>query len=227
MFYNMLRTSVSNFQFLERETPAHLVIGDTPECVVTKRPLDIFNIDQIVSANRFRKQIGCIILVRDVRSIVTSRHKRVPDDYFIGFDHQYFVHAGQKSHTNPGILQTNAAIAVAWQRRDIGIVVLRYEDILRDTESTQSRLGQVFGFRYTGSFRDFHKHGIPDELEYQLNEVRPLDVAAIDAWREPRHRARIRDQFTRCPRLFDILKAYGYEKDDRWFDAYRDEAPAP
>jgi hypothetical protein len=229
MFYSMLRTTVTNWQFIERELPARLVIGASTESFVTKRPLDIFDIDHIVAANVFRKQVYCLILVRDIRAIVTSRHKRVPDDYFMGFDRQYFIQDGAATYTNPGILQTHAAIAQARQRRDIRIVTMRYEDILRHPDDVQSRLGGEIGFAYRGSFRDFHKHEVPVALEAPLNALRPLDLASIDAWRAPQHRARIRDQFTRCPQLFELLKLYGYETDDRWFDAYREEAmpPAP
>ena len=227
MFYNMLRTTVTNLRFMERERPARLVIGASTENFVTKRPLDIFDIDHIVAANVFRKQIHCLILIRDIRAIVTSRHKSVPDDYFIGFDRQYFIQGGAATYTNPGILQTHAAIERAQRRRDMRIAVVRYEDILRHPDAMQSRLGRDIGFAYRGSFRDFHKYEVPIGLEVQLNERRPLDLASIDAWRALQHRARIKDQFRRCPQLFELLKLYGYETDDRWFDAYREEAMPP
>jgi hypothetical protein len=226
MFYNMLRTTVANFRFLERERPARTVIAASPDDYVTKRPLDIFDVDDILAANTFRKQLFCVILIRDIRSIVTSFHQSVPNDYFIGFDHQYFIKDGTASYTNPGILQIHGAIARTWQRRDLAKIILRYEDILRDTESIQGQLGKAIGFEYQGSFRDFYKHETPVGLERALNARRPPDADNIDAWRAPRHRARIEDQFTRCPQLFELLKHYGYETDNRWFDSYRDSVPA-
>lgn len=227
MFYNMLRTTVTNFRFLERERPARTVIATSPDDHVTKRPLDIFDIDNILAANVLRKRVFCIILIRDIRSIVTSFHQSVPNDYFIGFDHQYFVGDGAASYTNPGILQIHGAIAHTWQRRDLAKIILRYEDVLNDTDTIQAQLGKAIGFEYEGSFRDFHTHETPVGLERALNVRRAPDVDNIDAWRAPRHRARIEDQFTRCPQLFDLLKHYGYETDDRWFDVYRDESPSP
>lgn len=223
MFYNMLRTTVTNFRFLDRERPAHTVVGASPDDYVTKRPLDIFNVDDILAANVFRKRVFCIILIRDIRSIVTSFHQSVPDDYFIGFDHQYFINDGRASFTNPGILQIHAAIAKTWQRRDLVKIILRYEDILKDMDNVQAQLGKAIGFTYEGSFADFHKHETPAGLERALNRRRAPDAENTAAWRAPRHRQRIRDQFTRCPQLFDLLKHYGYETDDHWFDAYRDE----
>jgi hypothetical protein len=226
MFYNMLRTTVTNFRFLEHEGPARAVIAASPDDYVTKRPLDVFDVDNILAANVFKKKVYCIILIRDLRSIVTSFHQSVPNDYFIGFDRQYFVKDGQATYANPGILQIHQAIARTWRRRDLAKAILRYEDILKDMENVQRQLGAAIGFEYQGSFADFHKHETPLRLERALNARRAPDADNIEAWRAPRHRARIKDQFTRCPQLFGLLKHYGYEADDRWFDTYREE-PRP
>jgi hypothetical protein len=225
MFYNMLRTTVTNFRFLDQERPARIIIGATAESCVTKRPLDIFDIDNILVANALAKTVTCVILIRDIRSIVTSRHQSVTDDYFIGFDRQYFVNirSGQRSYTNPGVMQTHVAIAHARQRQDLECVSLKYEDILRDPDAVQDQLGTVLGFRYSGRFNDFHRHETPEALTRELNTLRAPDIGNAQAWRAPMHRQRIKDQFTRCPRLFELLKIYGYETDDRWFDSYREE----
>ncbi|MGE0162083.1 MAG: hypothetical protein AB7S71_03005 [Dongiaceae bacterium] len=166
-------------------------------------------------------------LIRDIRSIVTSFHQSVPNDYFIGFDRQYFIDHdnGTASLTNPGIVQIHNAIARTWQRRDLVKIILRYEDILRDMETIQGQLGTVIGFDYRGSFRDFYKHETPLGLERALNARRPPDPENIEAWRSERHRDRIRDQFTRCPQLLELLRIYGYETGDSWFDAYAREPP--
>src|SRR5262249_13591953 len=113
------------------------------------------------------------------------------------------------------------------QRRDIRTTILRYEDILREMDAVQARLGRELDFTYGGSFQDFHKYETPVALQRQLNALRPPDLATIDAWRASRHRDRIHDQFTRCPQLFELLRAYGYETDDHWFDAYHEEATPP
>jgi hypothetical protein len=226
LFYNMLRTTVRNFQFLDSERRAASVIGQTPESYVTKRPLDIFDIDNIVRSNRHGKGLKFIVMIRDIRAVVTSRHKSVPNDYFVGYDHQYFVNGAVATFTNPGILSVHRAISILLARTDPAPIVLKYEDLLTQTDEVQHDLGRRIGFEYGGSFRRFFEHEIPEPLERTLNGKRPLDLKGIDAWRAPRHRERIRQQFTACPTLFSILRAYGYEQDDRWFDAYRAEPPA-
>src|SRR5262245_35536865 len=102
LFYNMLRTTVRNCHFLDSERRAASVIGETVENYITKRPLDIFDIENIHRNNRYGKAIRYIVMIRDIRSVMTSRHQSVPNDYFIGFDHQYFVDGGMASFPNPG-----------------------------------------------------------------------------------------------------------------------------
>ncbi|MCG8324430.1 MAG: sulfotransferase, partial [Thiotrichales bacterium] len=91
LFYNMLRTSIEGYEFMDRECPASRTIGIDNKNRITKRPKDIFSIGDAVNNNNHDKYISLIILIRDIRAILTSKHKSVPDDYFIGFDHSYFV----------------------------------------------------------------------------------------------------------------------------------------
>lgn len=163
-------------------------------------------------------------MIRDIRAIMTSRHKSVPDDYFMGFDHQYFIDGETARFINPGILATHHAISLL-MRSDLAPIIVRYEDLLRRTDGLQRHLGEKLGFVYEGRFGGFFEHEIPEGLQRALNGQRPLDPGNIDAWRADRHRERIRQQFTACPALFSILRAYGYERDDRWFDAYRTADP--
>jgi hypothetical protein len=220
LFYNMLRTTVRNFKFLDRECRAANVIGDTPESYVTKRPLDLFDIENIVHRNRYGKALKVIVMIRDIRAVMTSRHKSVPDDYFMGFDYQYFIDGETARFTNPGILATHRTISLL-MRSNLAPIIIRYEDLLRQTDELQRHLGEKLGFVYEGRFGGFFEHEIPERLQRALNGQRPLDLKNIDAWRADRHRERILRQFTACPALFPILRAYGYEQDDRWFDAYR------
>jgi hypothetical protein len=223
LFYNMLRTTVRNFKFLDRECRAAAVIGDTPESYITKRPLDLFDVENIVRRNRHGKALKFIVMIRDIRSVMTSRHKSVPDDYFVGFDHQYFIDGETARFTNPGILAIHQAISLL-MRSSLAPIIVRYEDLLRRTDDVQRDLGRRLGFAYDGRFAGFFEHQIPERLQRALNGQRPVDLENIDAWRADRHRERIRQQFTACPALFSILRAYGYEEDDRWFDAYRTDA---
>lgn len=220
MFYNMLRSSVTNFDFLDSEYPAVHIIGSDPRNLVTKRPLDIFNIPQILAANTLNKTVDFIVLLRDIRSILTSFHASVPDDYFISYDYQYFIPPeGTPTRTIPGILPTYQAVLHLLRGGLPGKkILIRYEDLIMNTTRTQEYLAQVLRFRYRDRFDNFHQAEIPELLTAPLNALDAPDKARIFKWRTPEHRERIRSQFSQCPDLFDILIQTGYEKDRSWFE---------
>ena len=221
MFYNMLRHSVTNLDFLDKEYPAAQIIGTDPRNLVTKRPLDIFDIQNIISANKLGKTLDFIVLLRDIRSIITSTHKSVPDDYFISYDYQYFIPPnGTPTRTIPGILHTYQAIVQLFKCNLPGRkIIVRYEDLVQNTVRTQAYLAQVLQLGYRNRFENFHEAKIPDLLSIPLNKLVAPDETRIKKWKQPEHRERIRTQFTQCPALFDILIQTGYEKDRNWFEA--------
>ena len=181
MFYLMLRATVTKYQFFDQEMPADAATGNT----ITKRPLDMY---------RNYRGKRAIILVRDPRSVLTSKHWSNPDEYFVSAD---------KCLRHKGLLAMWDAV-----KRKPGYR-LHYEDVVADPDQIQYELGQEFGFEYSGWFSDFHKADIPMKLERPLNGIRPVDNG--HDWRE--HMPRIEDQFKRFPQLFDVLLEMGYEKD--------------
>lgn len=224
MFYNMLRSSVEGFIALDNEIGSHAVIGQDPRSIISKRPLDIFTIDETYKANTYNKTIDTIVLVRDIRSIITSVHKSVPDDYFIGYDFQYHVptEGGEAQRTNPGVIPTFQAIGNFVSSKLPGNkIVLRYEDVVINTAVLQEQVGNQLNLKFNRQFDEFHKADIPPALADPMNGIAPLDSSRISKWKNPEHRERIKQQFTECPQLFDILKFLQYEQDDSWFDEYR------
>jgi hypothetical protein len=231
MFYHMLRRAVKGYEFMDEEVPAERFVGLDRKNRITKRPLDLFNLEQIHRNNRFGKQLSLIIMIRDIRSVLTSFHSAVPDDYFIAYDYQYFVNraTGENSYCNPGVIPIHEAIVKATQNAHFQKkVILKYEDLIASPNEQQAFLGRELGLEYSDSFENFHKQDIPAHLTRQLNELRAIDRNGIERWREPEHAQRIRSQFTRCPALFDILIQYGYEKDRSWFEPFkRGKSPRP
>ncbi len=230
MFYHMLRSTVNGYLFMDEEAPAERLVGIDRNSRITKRPLDLFNLGQVQQHNRYGKQLALIILIRDIRSILTSFHDAVPDDYFVGYDYQYFVNraTGEVRYCNPGIIPTHEAIIAAMNDAHFDKkIILKYEDLVSSPNAQQEFLGKELGLEYHGRFEDFHRHEIPRNLRRQLNSVRPVDADRIASWRKPEHAQRIRSQFTRCPALFDILIQYGYEKNRDWFEPYKRTKPPP
>lgn len=220
LLYNMLRCSVDGLGFLDREMAASQMIGHTSGSWATKRPLDVLAIEDILLANRFCKAIVVIVTVRDIRDLITSRHRDVPGHYFMGHNHQYFIpgDGGRPTYTNPGVVETYDAIRrllATWPPETIQLV--RYEELVGDTDRVQQTIGDRLRLRYNGSFRDFHKQDVPQALQGPMNGVRPVERSRTRRWRQPEHHWRIFREFSRCPQLFDILEALGYEKNRDWF----------
>jgi len=186
LLYNMLRTTVRGYRFFDREKPGAQVADD--DRVITKRPLDVF-----WASGRPR-----IISVRDPRAILTSQHWSHPGEYFCGADRDL--------NGMPGLLPQWQAI----QELDGGVV--RYEELVRDPATVQSRLGERFGFEYVGHFADFWKHDTPDMLTRTLNGKRPIDSG--HDWRD--HMPRLRQQFDRWPELHGVVEGLGYEEGSEW-----------
>lgn len=221
LFYNMLRHTLMDFQLFDLEVPAAKVIHlDGNTC--TKRPYDIFNVPAILKAAQGRKTVDLIVTLRDPRDILTSRHRRVPDDYFYAADHAYFLPSnGAPTFTAPGFLQVQKAI-MEIARSGLfpqGVFYLKYEDLVQDPAGVQAMLGQQLGLTYAGRFEDFHQQDISASFAHALNGVRTLDKGRQRKWADPEHRARIIDQFTRFPVLHDIVQGLGYEPDRTWYDA--------
>jgi len=224
----MLKAAVMNFEFPEQEAPASKVLGMDRRNWITKRPLDLFDLESICKSNRYQKELLLVILIRDIRSILTSFHRLVPDDYFIAYDFQYFVNraTGTILYQNPGVIPIHQAIMQALQNQNFKKkLVLKYEDIVRSPGKQQEYLGKALNLEYKDKFDNFHKNGVSDRLSWALNDLRPVDESRIEGWRKPEHAHRIRSQFTRCPALFDILIQYGYEKDRSWFEPYKRNEP--
>jgi hypothetical protein len=218
----MLRSTVRNFDFLEIEYPAAHIIGKDPRNLITKRPLDVFDVQNIFAANIFNKTVDFIILLRDIRSVITSIHKSIPDNYFIGHDYQYYIPPeGDPIRANPGVLPTYQAIVHLLKGNTPGKkIIIRYEDLVRSTTRTQAYLAASLRLGYRDRFENFYKADIPERLTAPLNKIDAPDTGRIVKWQLPEYRDRIRSQFTDCPALFDILVQTGYEKDRSWFDVY-------
>lgn len=215
LFYNMLRKNVTGFEFFDRETRAKESIGNAGSRI-TKRPLDFENIDSIRHMGKsYGKQVDVIYCIRDPRSLITSYHKSVPDDYFMGCELMYFVPDGAKPYpAKPGVRPTYEKYMQVKDK----VYTMKYEDLVINPDILQVDLGVKLDLEFSGNFSDFGKsdEDIPENLTRALNGVRPVDKSRLDAWKK--HPERIKSEFDKNPVLFDILINLGYEKDRQWFD---------
>ncbi|MDH3520137.1 MAG: sulfotransferase domain-containing protein [Myxococcales bacterium] len=238
LLYNMLSASLDGFHFGKFEVPCvHHV--RTRSHFVSKRPLDVFELEKLCRGNVFEKELFAIVVIRDLRDVITSIHPRVPHDYFIGYEASYavgddFPHGSKLLH--PGVRGYYERIEQLDELVDLTLVRVRYEDLIAQPDAVQQRLADALRVRFARRFAQFHEH--PERHAYRyagaeravdpalVRESDPVDGSRLGKWRSDVHRERIRSQFRAHPELFEMLCAYGYEPDAGWFEAFERAASA-
>jgi hypothetical protein len=223
LLYEMMRRSVLNIEFLEREQPAVQSIS-RPGTRITKRPKDIFDLDAIVQKNGEHKDLITVVTIRDPRSVVSSVHLSYPSQPFIGFDHSLFVQPKAVSYTDPGLLAYASAIAAARGRTDMRMALVRYEDLVSRPEACRRQLAEAIGLDLREPFDGLDGATVSERFANSLKGARALDNARIDAWK--RAAARVVRQFRLAPALFNALEQWGYESDRAWFARLAEQSPA-
>jgi hypothetical protein len=157
----------------------------------------------------------------DPRSLLISRHKSVQNDYFYHADFQYFLPKGKApTLTNPGLLPTHAAIRMfraALAKKQWMSHVVAYEKLIQDPDMMQKQISQTLRLAFHRRFSEINLAAVDLPMKVAaLNGVRQLESSRLLAWRRSEYRMRIRDQFTRFPELFRVMREMGYSwgKDD-------------
>ena len=166
---------------------------------LSKKPPDTIRIGRIFEQD---DRVFVIAMVRDPRAVITSRHPSRPDVFFSGFARWLdYIEEIERKREHP-----------RW-------LVVRYEDLLRDPASVQSRIDARFGFlRRRGRFEQYPEGVDASDLAVEsLNGIRPFDTERIDAWRD--ELPRVKGQLEAHPEMARHLIALGYEPDDAWLGA--------
>ena len=235
LLYNMLAACLADFEFDAGEVRATQTLWRWANRV-SKRPFDLFDLDDIVRANTLGKRLIVLLTVRDLRDIVTSVHSHMPDDYLIGYESCYHVDGTYPNYSvrssDRGLRDFYQAFERCRARSDVETATVRYEDLIADPGSVQQRLAEQLGLRFTLPFEEYHqrpeRHAIRFEgsrrpLAPELVKFHdPVSRDYVGRWASAEHRARIEQQFGTHPELLEMLRTHGYEKDDAWFAPYED-----
>lgn len=231
LLYNMLSSSMSRIEFTDFEVPAIHGLRRWGS-IASKSPSDLLEIESLAAGNMFGKRILVIVTVRDVRDVITSRHPVVPDRYFIGYEASWWPSGGFDDwvYDGPGVAALDAALQGLLRASGSEIMAVRYEDLVTDPDSVQRTIADVLGLEFDSPFSSFHER--QDRLAYRyegntaprnadlVRENRRVEPGRAGKWQAAEHDERIRSEFLRHPELFAILRQYGYEQDDEWFDRY-------
>jgi len=229
LLFNMIAASVTGFRCEPFEQQAVRRLHRRGN-YVTKFPLDVLNVQEILEKNTLEKDVYFIALIRDVRDLVTSRHPMAPDRYFIDYRSSLWPKDSTFSkweYEAPGIEAVYRAIRACAARADLNFLKVRYESLVTDSDSIQMQIAEFAGIRFSEAFSDYHtrrhKHVYKYVGRYEakdaslVRESSQVDVSRIAKWRDPVHAEIIRTQFLAHPELFDILIEDGYEFDASWF----------
>jgi Sulfotransferase domain len=172
--------------------------------MLTKDPFDLFRVDEIRAFYAAKAtKLRLVLTQRDARAILVSTHSRRPGGYYLTCEewrayYEHFRHA----------------------RRGDDAAVVKYEDLVQRPAAVERQLQTFIGWTIHHPFDRFYE-AVPTGFDAAaLNGVRPLDPAAIDQWRQPRHHERIQRILQELPELPHVLIEMGYEPDTRWVQNY-------
>lgn len=172
---------------------------------LSKKPNDILWMAPVLKRD---PSLHVIAMLRDPRSVICSMHKAWPGMYFCNYPVWKRAEKG--------------AAGIADHPR---VLLIRYEDLVRDPMSVQAQIEQRFPFLERGhDFSRFHEVAQSGEdAQNALGGVREVDQSRIAGWTS--HLPRLKQQVERYPELVTDLVRHGYEKDDQWLDLLKDVQP--
>lgn len=211
LLYNMVRASASETIHLPPMEQSGLKTrGVTAPGIITKRPLDIFHVDEISAEFSGIRDMLYLVSLRDPRDLVSSRHSSVKEQSFQGADYQFFIAPPVKSFTNPGIAHVAEAVNQA-KKAGHRTATSRYEDLTANPDATKEMIEFSTGFEMNESFTRFHEKDVPSQLSRALNGVRPVQFNQRPAWTNPDRLERALRQIRLFPQLEEVAAAWGYE----------------
>lgn len=150
-------------------------------------------------ALRQNPDLWIIVMLRDPRDIIVSRHRRFSELYFSNLKEiQDRVRLLARISAHPRVL------------------TVRYEDLVDEPDEVQSELSDKISFlEKTSSFSAFSGIAKPsDSAITALGGIRPISRNSIGRWRQ--ELPRVKGQITRYGPIDDMLRVLGYVPGDDW-----------
>lgn len=162
----------------------------------SKRPHDIHRVGALLS---WDPSLWVVVVGRDPRDIIVSRHRNYPDVFF------YNLRQWRECDRSGRGLEGRERV-----------LFVRYEDLTGAPDSVQERLETFFPhIPRKAPFSEFHLVATPsDASKKALGGVRPVSTKSVGSWR--RFKGRLAAQMAIHGSLEDDLVRLGYEKDAAW-----------
>ena len=234
LLYNMLSASLCGFSFDSFEQSCFKSVN-TYHNHASKLPMDVLRVHNLPKHNGRGKRLFVVVCLRDPRDVVTSIHPNVPDRYFMGYESRWSPRGEYPDYelvlTDEGIRKVYDAIERLRTVSDLTLIFVRYEELVTDPDAVQHRLADQMHVQFSAPFSRFHESPERHAYRYEgstralderlVRENRAVDRSRMGRWRSSEHAQRITEEFSQCPELLAVVRAYGYEGDDDWFEPYR------
>ncbi len=166
------------------------------DLVCTKHPREMVYLPWLLKVD---PGLYGIYMLRDPRSVITSKHRKSPDKYFASlllWKENEELRRRFKAHKR--------------------FLMVKYEDLVSDPDTVQKRIMEAMPFlKLQHKFSEFHKHAKPsDRSSRALNGLRPISSDGLSKWKS--HLPRIKSEMNAYGDFSDRLIELGYEKDKQW-----------
>lgn len=206
LLYCMLKHvyEVYGGKFFDKEVRAFNNMAIHDSFTFTKDPSDIFRFRQIEGLARdMGVDLIWIITIRDVRDIITSMSPFDPGNYAIG--------AYRHGRGGVGIKYNFEAIMDFIQNAKFPYIIIKYEDLVTQTDHVQSSIMEHIKFNSHRKFTDFHKDKVEGENARTIGSVIEVHGKNIGRWAtESQHIERVKEEFIKCQILRSYNSFFGY-----------------
>lgn len=191
--------------FCAHERSIFRTAGMHGEVVCTKNPREV---PYMPWALRLNPNLYVIYVLRDPRSVIVSKHKQFPGQYYsnLGVWREFESYRGRlEGH----------------QR----FLMIKYEDLVTMPDAVQEKIRVFLPFLEEHClFSEFHRHATPsDRTSLALNGLRPVSTDRLMEWQK--HLPRVKAQLQRFGDISAALVELGYETDSKWEDQLEDVVP--
>lgn len=151
--------------------------------------------------SREKEWCNVILMVRDIRDVMTSFHPDVQGNYFLHWNYKFKVLGPGKFKIDKNGLGAMISGYDRFQKSD-SVLLVHYEGLLNYPNRMQEIISRKLGIKMKGNF---------SECIYKKKSV--------GRWKDHKYRDYIIQEFNTHAELFEILIRDGYEQDTRWIDS--------
>jgi len=156
-----------------------------------KTPNNIRYIDRIDSF--FQGKYRFIIIVRDGRDVILSRHPHTT--------HRYY-------HVEPQEWVADVKEGLKYRDRE-NFLTIQYESLIEDFQSTMARVCDHLGIVMSDEIANFYDHATVRKNPAYFTGLEKMHNKSVGKWKDPKNRDRV-EELINYPGAIELLKEFGY-----------------